>query len=317
MVAAEAHGLRNRIQSMHFLCCLVVVEKLLGTVNTLSEELQSASVDYLAIEDFMESTKNCLTSFRNPNCWKSIVEEATTLGSQIGLEPSSVQGPSTARSKRAQELCKKLASYFVLSTTGKKDSLPPSVEDPGEPDSEAQSMRTSVLYACVDKFLSELDARFTVNNSVLRSLSAFKPTSPDFLSSGKVADLVRQYPRIGIDTLILESQLCSAKAFIHSLDPPVVSVHQMRSRLMDIRHGFSEVIKLIDLVLTLPVTSVENERFFSSMKRVKTYLRNRCGNERLSDLLVIACLPDEAKNVDTDIVINEFAQMKQRRLPLI
>jgi hAT family C-terminal dimerisation region len=86
---------------------------------------------------------------------------------------------------------------------------------------------------------------------------------------------------------------------------------------MDTRHGFSEVLKLIDLVLTLPVTSVENERFFSCMKRVKTYLRNRCGNERLSDLLVIACLPEDAKCVDTDVVINDFAQMKPRRYPLM
>ena len=77
-----------------------------------------------------------------------------------------------------------------------------------------------------------------------------------------------------------------------------------------------ELLKVIDLVLTLPVTSVENERLFNFMKRVKTYLRNKSGDERLSDLLVIASLQEDAKNLKIDDVIDEFGNLKQRQYPL-
>ena len=54
------------------------------------------------------------------------------------------------------------------------------------------------LVACADKFLCERGARFTVNNSVLPSVSIFKPKSSDFLPPETVNVLVQQYPRCGI-----------------------------------------------------------------------------------------------------------------------
>lgn len=165
-------------------------------------------------------------------------------------------------------------------------------------------------------FVCEINARFSVNSSVLKSVAVFSPTSPDFLCPERVNDLEKFYPTSGIDWIILDSQLRSAKSYVQSGEPTVSTIHEMRSHLIKLPNGFSEVIKVIDLVLTLPVTSVENERFFSCMKRVKTYLRSRCGDERLSDLLVIACLQEEAKNIDTELVIDSFGHMKQRRYPL-
>ncbi|XP_041365354.1 uncharacterized protein LOC121380553 [Gigantopelta aegis] len=53
---------------------------------------------------------------------------------------------------------------------------------------------------------------------------------------------------------------------------------------------------LMDLVLTIPATSVEAERGFSVMKRVKTDFRNRLHNRALSDLLRIILLsPAESR----------------------
>ena len=38
---------------------------------------------------------------------------------------------------------------------------------------------------------------------------------------------------------------------------------------------------------TLPVTSCSSERSFSNLKRIKTYLRSTCGNERLTSLALM------------------------------
>ena len=42
------------------------------------------------------------------------------------------------------------------------------------------------------------------------------------------------------------------------------------------------------IVVTIPATSSSAERAFSSLKRIHTYLRNTQGQERLSELSVIA-----------------------------
>ena len=87
-------------------------------------------------------------------------------------------------------------------------------------------------------------------------------------------------------------------------------------KLGNVPKGFSEVLKIFDLVLTLPVTSVGKERVFS-MKRVKTYLRNRCGDQRLTDLLGISSIQDDVKNVNIESIIDDFGRLKQRRYPLL
>ena len=74
---------------------------------------------------------------------------------------------------------------------------------------------------------------------------------------------------------------------------------------------------LVDIVPTLPVTKASNERMFSTLGRVKTYLRQCCGDQRLSDLLVFSCLSENAKDLDLWNVVDNFARLKSRRYPLI
>lgn len=55
---------------------------------------------------------------------------------------------------------------------------------------------------------------------------------------------------------------------------------------------FPTVFKLIKIYSTLPVSTATVERSFSKMKLVKSRLRNQCGQERLSDLLLLAIEKD-------------------------
>ncbi|KAL5261878.1 hypothetical protein ACHWQZ_G007548 [Mnemiopsis leidyi] len=49
-----------------------------------------------------------------------------------------------------------------------------------------------------------------------------------------------------------------------------------------------ELTRLINLALTIPLTVCSAERSFSALKRIKTRLRNSMGDQRLSDLALIA-----------------------------
>ena len=48
--------------------------------------------------------------------------------------------------------------------------------------------------------------------------------------------------------------------------------------------SFTELTKLLKLVITIPCTSVSVERSFSAMKRIKTFYRSRMTEERLNGL---------------------------------
>ena len=54
-------------------------------------------------------------------------------------------------------------------------------------------------------------------------------------------------------------------------------------------HGMdvSNILRLIDLILAIPPTSVMNERAFSQLKLIKTDRRHRLSQRRLNNILII------------------------------
>ena len=61
---------------------------------------------------------------------------------------------------------------------------------------------------------------------------------------------------------------------------------------------------MFQIYAVLPVTVAEAERSFSTLKRLKTYLRNTMGQERLVGLALLNIYPDVEVNVND--VINMF-----------
>nr|CAE05818.1 OSJNBa0028M15.10 [Oryza sativa Japonica Group] len=73
------------------------------------------------------------------------------------------------------------------------------------------------------------------------------------------------------------------------------------------------VYQLLKLVLVLPVATATVERCFSAMKNVKTYLRNKIGDEYLSDSLICYVEKEEMKKVTNEAVVRRFMKMQGRR----
>ena len=71
--------------------------------------------------------------------------------------------------------------------------------------------------------------------------------------------------------------------------------------------------RLIRLVLTLPVSTATTERSFSAMKIVKNRLRNKMEDDFLVDCLITYIERRIAEKFDTDSIIDEFYDMKERR----
>jgi hypothetical protein len=76
---------------------------------------------------------------------------------------------------------------------------------------------------------------------------------------------------------------------------------------------YNSIDKLIRLVLTLPVSTATTKRVFSTMKLVKTRLRSKMKDEFLADNLLVYIEKEIAKDFTTNMIMDEFYSMKDRR----
>lgn len=75
-------------------------------------------------------------------------------------------------------------------------------------------------------------------------------------------------------------------------------------------------MKINQLVSSLPVSSVEVERSFSTMKRTMTYLRNRTLSDRLTNLMILSENKVILESLDLYKVIEKWASIRSRLVSL-
>ena len=75
---------------------------------------------------------------------------------------------------------------------------------------------------------------------------------------------------------------------------------------------FPNMLMLLKVACTLPVTSCECERSASTLRRLNTFMRARTGEERLSSLALIHTHYDIP--IDLDKAVDLFAKLHPRRL---
>jgi hypothetical protein len=78
---------------------------------------------------------------------------------------------------------------------------------------------------------------------------------------------------------------------------------------------YPTILTLLAINLTLPVSVASAERRFSSLKRLKTYLRNRMNQDGLIGLALLSI--HRHKDVNIDDVINIFANRQDRKLEFL
>jgi hypothetical protein len=76
---------------------------------------------------------------------------------------------------------------------------------------------------------------------------------------------------------------------------------------------FHQVIVLIKLLKVMPVTSAPAERSFSALRRLKTYLRNSTGQERLNHEAIVHTHQTLADDLNLYTLAEEFIANRDNR----
>ena len=149
---------------------------------------------------------------------------------------------------------------------------------------------------------------------MLRKLDALDPS---FVDTELLKLFSALYDELDIDDILLESQAGIAKRFLLDEEKKLENFPDTVDDLQALPVAYSEVIKVLCIAATLPVTTASNERLFSSLEIVKNYLRSTTEDDRLSYLLLIFAEKDLVQNLDYDHFLGNFAKIKHRRFPLL
>ncbi|KAL4082421.1 hypothetical protein QTP88_021317 [Uroleucon formosanum] len=191
-------------------------------------------------------------------------------------------------------------------------------------ESNNQSNFKILFYEIIDNILMQLNTRFQDTNKLLflqlADVTKFKEYSCTFPVNA-LNNLKSTYPNIfyNINTLKVEFEVLYSDVkyqnLLHIYD--MVKIIE-QDALKDI---LPEAYKLFILILTIPSTSVSNERSFSCLKRIKTCSRNSISQVRLSSLSILSIeksLINQLKKTESfyDDVINMYSSQKDRSINL-
>ena len=182
-----------------------------------------------------------------------------------------------------------------------------------EPLSTSDSYKTSLYYPVLDVFLAELSRRFAQKNlDLMCAIQACHPQSENFLNLSILQPLIDTYD-LQVDTLTVETTL--AKQTLKGKDLNCIS--DVFFALISLDCAFPGLMKLVRIALTIAVNTAQCERAFSTLKRVKSYLRSTMNEQRLSDLAILSIERELSSNVSLDDVVTEFSGVDGNRRILL
>lgn len=76
------------------------------------------------------------------------------------------------------------------------------------------------------------------------------------------------------------------------------------------RRLLSEVAVLLRLLMVVPATNAISERSFSTLRRVKTYLRSTMTEERLNHLMTLHIYKESTSSLDIQAIIKAYVEAK-------
>jgi hypothetical protein len=175
--------------------------------------------------------------------------------------------------------------------------------------------RVSIYIPFLDFFIQSLDERFVKRHELFTGFRCLLPKQEDL---GVTSGLDKLHNFYSFDPLLSDFATTQAelKLFHQRLSRlTVLPRNSIEALQVCDQHIYPNVSRLLQLLATLPVSTATNERSFSTLKRLKTYLRNSTSESRLNGLALMTIHREVEVNVQT--VINDLARRGSRRLNFV
>ncbi|KAF0293069.1 Zinc finger MYM-type protein 1 [Amphibalanus amphitrite] len=292
---SSAKGLLTHLSSLEFLFLLVLYDDIFSITGKLYQKLQSKTLDVAIAVTSVVDCQEQLKRLRTEEAYKVKMDQSAELA-----------GESAAPRKRRRKEwgdCLPYGTEAAAGATGADDTL------------------QRVHHEALDQCIQALGERFK-DHSVLQicellareRYGSFNQSRP----TAQLQSLQRHYGALfDLDMLQNELKAVWGSTDMH-LAPQQLLQHMKRQGLTD---AFPETHRLCLLILTIKPTTVSEERSFSVLKRVKTYLRSTMSQDRLSYLSKLQIEAPLLSRLQKDgvlyeSVIERFGHQKDRNIKL-
>ncbi|XP_066928330.1 52 kDa repressor of the inhibitor of the protein kinase-like [Clytia hemisphaerica] len=292
-----AQGLYWTLKSFQFILHLIVVRYVMSYTLSLTEELQKKKLDivkvYKAVDNVIGTLGQCRKAVDSKH--EEWFNEAVEFAAQFGVKPSMkrIAGQSNFRENYETDDIKK---YYKLSLT-----IP-----------------------LLERVKSELETRFSEEHRIHHDGFYVLPTT--ILSSknssvwkSKVRAFADKYRKDLPEPINLEMEMEQWEYYWKqnkneksALPDTIVATFQS---IDSVKKWFPNIHRILCLIAVVPATSNSCERSISRLRLLKTYLRSRMLQDRLTSLALVYIHREIELNPED--VIDEFAKNYPHRMRLL
>jgi len=180
-----------------------------------------------------------------------------------------------------------------------------------ETDSPEEYYRISIFIPLLDHFINQLDIRFLSHRTILKGFNSILPTNQkseiNIEDLKHLIDFYSEDPDIApYDEIIPEARLWRRRLNSEKFLPSnAIDALNICNPLI-----YANIHKYLLILAVLPVSSCTSERSFSTLRRLKTYLRNSISNDRLNGLALLYIHRHLTPNVND--IVNELCKKKRK-----
>ncbi|CAN6542536.1 unnamed protein product [Malus baccata var. baccata] len=292
----EAIGLFKDIQTFDFVFHLCLMRLILGITNELSQALQKKDQDIVNAMVLVEVCKQRLQSLRDDDFGDLLHDVEKFCEEHDIVIPNMEDLHFVPRKSRRK--APKITNFHYY--------------------------HVDLYFQVLDMQLKELNDRFNeVNTELLFCMACLSPMN-NFASfdKEKIVRLAQLYPqdfdRMDLMNLPIQLDNYIQDMKMHSEFSSLRGINDLAKELVKTGRceSYMLVYKLLTLGLVLPIATALVERAFSAMKIVKTLLRNKMGDQWLSDSMVVYIERDVFAFIDNEPIMRCFHDMKPRRQQL-
>ena len=174
--------------------------------------------------------------------------------------------------------------------------------------SARESFKVSCFNVACDYLISQLNFRMSAYEVILSKFSClFEKDKQNIYNNAKIlqktfsCDLEDSF----VDEFLHAYTIIEKES---SLTEKLKKIHKL-----GIVDTFANVDTALKLFLTLPISNASGERSFSSLKRIKSLLRNCMSDAKLRSLSLLQIESDLTVKLDYEGIINKFTAKKLRK----
>jgi hypothetical protein len=287
--SANANSLLCTVLNCQFVISLYCIHKVFVLTMPLCKFLQKPTVDLLEAVNLAEDISTEIKSLRD-NASEEFSKIFTTASELLQKFGSSVKLPRQAARQTTPEnvTTTTLETYF----------------------------RVNIFIPFLDTFLNQLDSRFLMHRQILQGFQSIVPAVPSVLEPSQLEafehltkfyedDIVGEKDDLKSEITLWYKRL--ARISQGKPSPPKTAIEALAVCNKDI---MPNIYKLLEILAVLPVSTCTSERSFSTLRRLKSYLRNSNSNTRLNGLALLNIHRNNTPTVED--ILNELAKTSRR-----